>query len=395
MPNLLEKILFPLPVSSFVNQHWYNEAVHIKGTPAKFEDLFDWHSLNNLLSSLTLTGQQIKLSRGGASFFSSDAQQILREARQGTTLILEDIDNRDPKLGPFLNQLSDEICMPTRTNLYLSFPGKQGYRIHYDTHDFFILQLEGFKRWNVYPATVESPLFFQKTHGIVPPRKEQLYLSCVLKRGDVLYVPKGHWHEAISFEEPSMHLTVALFAPTGIDFLNWLVDELRDDPRVRESLPLILKEALPDHGRSVPQLDSHLSMIKEAVVQKMGSESLGFLFFRYSVARQKNRIPFIFPQQIAVGSDVPQDVMRFKRVPISTFVADREDGKVELIYSGRIAVFDHSIKPILRLMLTSQEFTKDDLLACAPEFSWEQVLPILSTLITEGLIVFSTASNNP
>ncbi len=387
MPRLLEEILAPLSLSDFLERYSYKKAVHVRGAANKFQNLFNWDSLNDLLASLTLTGQQVKMSKGGSSFFSNNARRILAEVNQGATLILEDIDNRDPNLRSFLNGLSDEICSGMRANLYLSFPNKQGYRIHYDTHDFFILQLEGFKEWSVYPATMESPLFYQKEHGIAPPAEDLLYLNCTLAKGDVLYVPKGHWHKAVSVEEPSMHLTLAMFTPTGIDFLDWLVDELREDAEARRTFPFLLKENVPGDERSFPALDEFLAGVKGALMRRMSSNSVGFDYHRYAVAKLKNRVPFTFPLQLVENIRLLESAGRFSRIPQATFLHDAGGDKVELVYSGRTAIFDRRLKPLLKFVLTNEEFTKSDLTHRANGLSWEQILQVLFVLVKEGLIV--------
>jgi ribosomal protein L16 Arg81 hydroxylase len=385
MPKTLEKILSPLTLPEFVEKYSYKKAVHIQGAPDKFNGLFDWESLNDLLTSFCLTGQKVKLSKGGKSFSTNDTNRILNEVHQGATLILEDADNVDHSIRHFLNRFSDEICASTRINLYLSFPDKQGYTIHYDTHDIFILQLDGYKQWNVYPLTVESPLFFQKGHGNTPPSKEQAYLNCTLGKGDVLYVPKGHWHEATAVKEPSLHLTLAMFTPTGIDFLNWFVDELREDPVIRRSLPFFTKVDFDESPAIREQLDEYIRTLRDAFFDKLSAKDIATAYYRYYVAKQKNRVPFNFPDQLIERVAALDGVKTFNRLPLPSFLNETPDGKIELITGGRIISFGKRLESLLRFIITREEFSTDDLMSVSG-LSLKQVHQVLLVLIREGLV---------
>lgn len=387
MTSILESILSPLSVSQFLKDFSYKKAVHIEGQIDKFSHLFGWNEFNEVLATLTLTKQEVKLSKGGKNYFSNNVDVISDDTRNGATVIVENLDNYDPSIRKFLNKISDEICTLTRTNLYLSFPNVQGYNLHYDTHDFFILQLEGYKEWNVYPKTVESPLFYQKYHGTDAPSKEEIYLNCILKKGDVLYVPKGHWHEALSINEPSMHLTLAMFSPTGIDFLNWFVNELRDDAEIRSSLPFILKEDFQENGISIHKTNDFLNLVKDRVKLKLDEIGTAGRFYQHYTVSSKNRVPFTFPDQIIKNRDTIGEVSSFKKVPQSTLLLDRNDKKIELIYSGKSIKLSNFARNVIEFILENDEFTKDQLQTIEPNLSLDQIHNILFVLLQERLIV--------
>ena len=372
-----------MPLAQFLDEYNYEKAVHIKGDNAKFNDLFDWKSLNDDLAVRSLNSLPIKISTGGDAFSTSDARLVEKHAKAGATIIVENIDNTDATLRNFLNAFSDEICTSTRINLYLSFPGKQGYDVHYDTHDFFILQIEGCKEWHVYPPTITSPLFFQKAHGDAKPTQTDMYLKCTMRRGDVLYVPKGHWHDAISVNEASLHLTLAMFTPTGIDFLNWFVDELRDDPEIRRTLPFVLKTEVPDTNEPVEKVRQALDKIKEVAKLKLSNPSLESEFRRYLVAKRKNRVPFSFPDQF-----LPLPLAgQYRRVPHSTLLQRNAQNDLELLYAGKIATFKTQSKELLEFVLSTDSFLMSDLMEHMGSLTRDEVGKIVGVLSKQGLIV--------
>ena len=58
-----------------------------------------------------------------------------------------------------------------------------------------------------------------------------------MKPGDVLYLPKGQYHEALASSDASLHLSFGIGQPTGIDVISRLLRSLPDESLFRKSLP--------------------------------------------------------------------------------------------------------------------------------------------------------------
>src|SRR5260370_25400476 len=68
------------------------------------------------------------------------------------------------------------------------------------------------------------------------PRATPLWEG-MLEDGGMLYIPRGWWHVAVPLDEPTLHLTVGLHRPTGLDFVSWFANRLRSSVDVRDDLP--------------------------------------------------------------------------------------------------------------------------------------------------------------
>jgi hypothetical protein len=78
----------------------------------------------------------------------------------------------------------------------------------------------------------------------------------VLEAGDVLYLPRGEVHEA-SVEGPnSVHLTIGLQTPSGIDFLLWLAEKGAADALLRKDVTRLGGDAAI--ARRQTELKAHL-----------------------------------------------------------------------------------------------------------------------------------------
>lgn len=166
-----------------------------------------------------------------------DVARVYQLFGEGSTITLAFLDAVVPSLARFCRALEAEFSCPFQTNVYLTPPSAQGAKIHYDTHDVFVLQAGGSKRWTIYGTPVVLPLPNQDydpgLHAAGEPTRE-----FTLEAGDVAYVPRGVMHDARSTDTVSLHITAGILRFTWTDLLLETVAEaaLRD-PSFRQSLP--------------------------------------------------------------------------------------------------------------------------------------------------------------
>jgi hypothetical protein len=64
-------------------------------------------------------------------------------------------------------------------------------------------------------------------------------LDQVLQPGDLLYIPRGCYHVAVTMNEPALHLTLGVKNPRAMDLLLWMVERLRESDVARRDLPCL------------------------------------------------------------------------------------------------------------------------------------------------------------
>jgi uncharacterized RmlC-like cupin family protein len=154
-----------------------------------------------------------------------DADRVREEHAAGATLVLNSLHRLWPPIVDFCRALATELGHPTQCNAYVTpGGGAQGFAFHHDTHDVFVLQVSGTKRWQVHTPVVELPLRSQTRagDGLVAAGATPL-LDVELQPGDALYLPRGYVHAASTTDSPSVHLTVGLTVTTWQDVLTDLV----------------------------------------------------------------------------------------------------------------------------------------------------------------------------
>lgn len=122
-----------------------------------------------------------------------------------------------------------------QANLYAGWRTSHGFDIHWDDHDVIIVQVSGRKQWKIFEMTRSFPLVRDIEPNTTIP--DTPLWDGVLNDGDALYIPRGWWHVAVPMDEPTLHLTLGIRNPRGIDMLTWFSDRMRANEDVRRDLP--------------------------------------------------------------------------------------------------------------------------------------------------------------
>lgn len=198
---------------------------------------FSWKDVNELYSRGDISHRDFKLMNGyevpkeeyvehydnlGVIEYRCITSVLYEYLRNGATLVRNRIRNE-----PFVDQISKQIGgfaeARTLTGCYSAFSSKSSYKSHWDTRDVYAVQLLGRKRWILRKPNFEFPLYMQQTKDI-PNIKEpkEIFMDIILEAGDILYIPRGWWHDPLPLDEATFHLAVATFPPTGFEYIQWL-----------------------------------------------------------------------------------------------------------------------------------------------------------------------------
>jgi Cupin superfamily protein len=165
---------------------------------------------------------------------SADVERVLAEWERGATIVLQGLHLTRAAVGSFCRSLEQTLGHPAQANAYYTPRSAQGLPVHHDTHDVFVLQVAGEKRWLVYEPAFELPLRNQRYSSELGEPGETVE-DRVLRPGDTLYLPRGWLHEAVTSETDSLHLTIGVNVVTWLDAFKAALEELGDDVRFRRS----------------------------------------------------------------------------------------------------------------------------------------------------------------
>jgi bifunctional lysine-specific demethylase and histidyl-hydroxylase MINA len=246
------RLLQPLPLERFLATAWQNRALALRrGNPAFYHDLMDLADVDELFTGATLRPTQVRLLRDGKEASAAaavtgagtadpfvDAERLLRHLRDGFTVSVLALHRSHPAILGLCRSLEDVFRCPVQANLFVTPAEARGLDRHYDTHDVFVMQLQGSKHWRIFAPVLELPLktqpFREESHD---PQAAPIE-DTTLERGDLLYLPRGFPHEARSLDL-SVHLTVGLKVITLAELAQHVLGAAAErDPRWRRSLPV-------------------------------------------------------------------------------------------------------------------------------------------------------------
>ena len=242
-----DEVVAPLGQATFLREHWLKTFLHIRGTRGRFAGLLTWNDLSAILEQHRLTPPRLKLFQDGRAVDPSryltsaafgvpriDAGGLAVCIARGATLILDDAQELAPNIRDLIESFQLALHTDAYINLYAGWHGQNAFNLHWDPQEAMVLQLSGRKQWQVYGPTRAHPLK-QDLEAPAPPTAPPVWEG-ILEDGDVLYIPRGWWHIATPLNEPSLHLTVSMTPPTGLDYMSWVIARLRSHPDARRSL---------------------------------------------------------------------------------------------------------------------------------------------------------------
>lgn len=241
-------LVAPMDPGRFVSQHLEKKHL-IAGEPdaARFRDLLSLEDLDVVLGQYGVRFPDVRLVRHEDDLPHQDyvykdnlvdPMRVARLFAEGATVIFGGLHDRHEPVRRLCTAVSQRASLKTQANIYLTPPHSQGFDAHWDTHDVFVLQIEGTKEWRIYDGGPEHPLGGQK----FDPEKHSAGAvtdEFTLRAGQILYIPRGVMHAAAATDDVSLHITLGVICYTWSELLSDCLAELLErSPTWRENLPL-------------------------------------------------------------------------------------------------------------------------------------------------------------
>ncbi len=261
-PGALGLTLDPLTPAEFLEDYSDRRPLIVaRSQPGRFGVVLRDADVERLICESAIRTPAFRLVKDGAQLplrtytkdipwrpgsFSGTAlvDRVAEEHAGGATIVLQALHLHWRPAAVYCRGLEAELGWPAQANAYCTPASSQGFGVHHDTHDVFVLQVSGRKRWRVFEPVSELPLTDQRWS---PDRAGEIgepLHDITLEAGDTLYLPRGWPHEAAAADSDSLHITVGLHPPTRIDALRAALSDCADDVEFRRTLAP--DGALPD-----------------------------------------------------------------------------------------------------------------------------------------------------
>ena len=391
--STLAEILQPYSRERFLSENWTKRGIVIPSKQSdKFQHLFSWEILNDLLNYHKL-GTDLRFALDKEVLPACNPQDWIKRCQEGATLVLDRAQIRVPAIADFTWKLQQELGHPCmHANIYCSWPSQQGFNTHFDTHEVFILQIDGTKEWFVFEDTFKYPYRGESHKSHTPPNADH-YIHCILKPGDLLYIPRGHWHYAIAQEQPSLHVTFGIRGYTGRDAIDWIFEnfvqtKLQEEEALRQIFPLMPHDQTDEFEAHFRQLFDYLLSSLEREKEKIVQQFITSLL----MTSRKNP-EMSLPRQVGFqlfGQGLNTIFRPRKFQPIQ--IKPLDEKTYALITPHKSMKFQglapNAIDTLVNKLLNQEAFTILEVVQQLPDCDLEtQILPLLAGLIKEGIIV--------
>jgi mannose-6-phosphate isomerase-like protein (cupin superfamily) len=252
------EILAPITPAEFFAGYHGRAPLHVPGGAGKFSGVMTRAKLDELIGVPGLwTAQSLQMARDSAMVppgdylspasgpnAAPDPAKLRALLAGGASLVLNDIDMAAPGLAGVADvacALEDALESKVQANLYSSPRERQAFASHYDTHDVFAVHIEGEKLWRVYEGRIDNPIehpaFKSQTRAFHDQAKGKVAREVLMKPGDLLYLPRGQYHDAVALSERTIHVAFGAVGVIGLDMVSALFARAVDDPLFRADLP--------------------------------------------------------------------------------------------------------------------------------------------------------------
>lgn len=384
-------LIAPVTEEDFFATYHDRKFLHIPASaPDKFADVMSWKILSDMLNmtsiwspvslGLVLDTERIAaeqycrqaVDRNNQQTWQPDAELVKSWLRGGASLVANDVDTLWPGTAAAANALEARLGGKVQSNLYCSWKQHQAFESHFDTHEVFALHVEGEKVWRIYEGRLDKPIanaayktlsdeFHRRNRGAVAA-------EITLRPGDLLYIPRGQYHDALASSDGCIHLAFGLTHVIGVDVLSLLFEQAIADPLFRSNLPP--SDAGPEARRQ--WLEALGERLKSLATSDAVDEALEVF-----------HAAFYYPRG---GFELPADALagaaeQRYRVTVRSLRVGEQNGKAMLHSDKDDLPIPRNLADPIRWIIECGEFSAPELAAAFPQHGKEICDKLIARLV--------------
>ena len=243
-------------IKDFFSNNFGKSYLHKKNILKNYQNIMNLDILNEILSmksywnnknfKMVLDRQSINYSNFSSlsmehstEILRPDMDKVQNWISKGSSLVLTEVEKITNRLNNIVRELQYITNGKCQGNLYFSMQSRQAFGPHCDDHDVFAIHFEGEKIWNIYENVEKNPINHPMFKFNAEERKikaGKLIDQVTLQPGDLLYLPRGQYHDALASQNGAIHVAFGLTYFKPIDFLSLLWEKFVLNEYMREDI---------------------------------------------------------------------------------------------------------------------------------------------------------------
>ena len=366
----LASLLWPVSVETFFRDYWQTQPLHVSHADTCFAGLYSLDDIDDLVrftAPIDAGSDKVRMGIKGLAVPDLELRgreapgfnyELIRAGSQAVSLVLNHIHEDNRCVAVLARRLQRDFAGRLKTsvnvNAYLT-PGHSWLGLHRDTHDEINLQVLGAKTWRIYESDVPLPIPEMPVPAAPPRPLGPPCLEFDVRQGDVLYMPRGFWHDPVNLEDgPSLGLTVGLTAMVWSDVL---VGSIRLAAAAHEPLR---RGVPPEAGSDMALPPTSRELFERAQPWAAAASAVDAI---------QRGLDAGLPAWTACG-DTPAGLRpdsHLRRSPSSTWQFHVVCGMIRLEVDGRRLGLRLELREALEAMRTREDFTPSQLPGALPE----------------------------
>jgi hypothetical protein len=272
----LAALLAPLDLPTFFARHYEREPLHVRAAAAASPLLTHAALLDALVAQPAPPGGLMAFPEHlgldpklTIAELLADPERLHAYVDAGHPLVWNRARGVSAAIDALAAELSEAFGAHVWPNVYATGSAGTPFEMHFDAHEVLAVHCEGEKTWQISAVRVDRPLDAAEMEPAVAAalrarRDEALarpLLAFTVAPGDVVYIPRGQFHNASTPRGRSLHVTFGIRQLAGFDLVKLLATTALGEPLFREYLPAAAAD--PDGARAAALVEEILARLRD------------------------------------------------------------------------------------------------------------------------------------
>jgi ribosomal protein L16 Arg81 hydroxylase len=358
----LKDILAPISESTFFENYYEQKVCLIKRQNKDyFKGLLNMNHIDEYMTNRTIQYPKIRMvnytedvksdayTNPNGAINVGNATKLFQE---GATLVFSALHEQLENMKYLVDMVSKDYWQKLQTNIYLTPPHSQGFQAHYDTHDVFVLQTSGKKKWYIFENNERELPLKSQAFEVETYEPGKVVQEFILEAGDTLYIPRGVFHCAETLEDTSLHITMGLLAYTWSDLLVENIIHLsKEQVQLRQNVPFHLDSILNQE-----KIEKLLNLIKAETYFQANEKR----FKNNLIQNQQPTLAGLLIQSAEINLINVDTILQTRQNIL--FLIRKSDKEIEITLLGNKVIFPLFTNDLVEFVIsTKNSFALNDL----------------------------------